>query len=130
MGLQVQFLQVRARHVPQLHVLEVLPGPLHGFRPGALASHPAWNCSLATPNHPSDGELIRGKTATIASQQVPPVDGTEARNSQVSGVRIPECPQHLSPAFEHFQHLLAFAAFAPAFAQHSSQHSSLDPAAD
>jgi hypothetical protein len=44
----------------------------------SLASHPAWNCSLATPNHPSDGELIRGEAATIASPQVPPVDHTEA----------------------------------------------------
>jgi hypothetical protein len=45
-----------------------------------LASHPAWDCSLATPNHPSDGELIRGEAATIASPQVPPVDVTDARN--------------------------------------------------
>jgi hypothetical protein len=39
-----------------------------------LASHSAWNWSLATQNHPSDGELIRGEAATIASLQVPPVD--------------------------------------------------------
>jgi RNA polymerase sigma factor (TIGR02999 family) len=46
-----------------------------------LASHSAWNYSLATPNHPPDGELIRGEAATIASPQVPPVDHAEARSA-------------------------------------------------
>ena len=41
-----------------------------------LASHPACNCALATPNHASDGELIRGEAATIAPPQVPAVDHT------------------------------------------------------
>jgi hypothetical protein len=43
-----------------------------------LASHPAWNCSLARPNHLPDGELTRGEVATIASPQVPPVDVADA----------------------------------------------------
>ena len=41
-----------------------------------LASHPAVDCPLATPNHLSDGGLIRGEAATIASPQVAPVDVT------------------------------------------------------
>ena len=47
----------------------------------ALASHPAWNWSLATPNRPSDGGLIRGDASTIASPQVAPVDVTCAPNA-------------------------------------------------
>src|SRR5262249_54872698 len=51
------------------------------------------------------GELPRYRADTLrASGRHPTVDRTEARNSQVSGVRIPECPQHLNPAFEP-QHL-------------------------
>jgi hypothetical protein len=46
-----------------------------------LASHPAWSCSLATPNHPSDGERIREGAATIASPQVLPVDVAGGSNS-------------------------------------------------
>ena len=41
-----------------------------------MASHPAWHCSLATPNEPSDGDLIRGDAATIAAPQVPAVEKT------------------------------------------------------
>jgi hypothetical protein len=52
-----------------------------------LASHPAWNCSWATPNHPSDGERIQEEAATIASPQIPPVDVTAAdwRNRAARG---------------------------------------------
>src|SRR5262249_38084358 len=55
-----------------------VPGPMateveQRQHPG-LASRPAWNGPLATPKHPSDGDLIRGEAATIASPQVPPVD--------------------------------------------------------
>src|SRR5262245_30612342 len=47
-----------------------------------MASHPEWNCSLATPNEPSDGDLIRGEVATIAAPQVPAIDKTEACNAE------------------------------------------------
>jgi hypothetical protein len=45
------------------------------------------DCSPPTPNHPSDGELIRGEAATIASPQVPPVDvaATDWRNCDPRG---------------------------------------------
>jgi hypothetical protein len=50
------------------------------------------NYSPATPNHPTDGELIRGDAATIASPQLPAVDvtpysrspGTPSAKNQVS----------------------------------------------
>src|SRR5207249_7261602 len=44
-----------------------------------ISSHPAWNWSLATPDHPSDCKVIRGEAATIAAPQVPAVDHTGAR---------------------------------------------------
>ena len=55
--------------------------PLEQHLHGSLA--PAWDCSLATSNHSSDRELIRGEAAKVAAVQVVPIDVTEARNGRV-----------------------------------------------
>src|SRR5262245_1705224 len=47
-----------------------------GAAPSATAKPAVGDCSPTTPNHPSDGELIRGDAAMIVSPQVPPVDVT------------------------------------------------------
>src|SRR5438067_59361 len=49
-----------------------------GVPPPESTARPRLPCPLATPNHPSDGGLIRGEAATIASPQVAPVDVSSA----------------------------------------------------